>query len=543
MTRAIAATLLIMPAAFPQYFRGVNLSGAEFGQTHLPGVFNTDYTFQSENSFRYFGGRNLDLLRFPIQWERIQPSLSGPLDPNYLALLKQSIAWSKAHGGKFILDIHNYARYSINENGSLNTYVIDNPVAGVVRVSGADLADLWQRLSAEFQNEDGVYAYDIMNEPHDMGPANWKTISQTVLNAIRSSGDSKLIMIPGDSWSSANRWITTHGTQAWINDPANNFLYEAHQYFDSDESGTYATSYDAELRRNPNLENVGPVRLAPFLSWCQSNHVTGYLGEYGIPNTDSRWLTVLDNFLAALDQAGFNGTYWAAGEWWGSYPLSVQPQGNFNIDRVQMPVLSAHLAPGTFTSVSAASYSGAIVAPESLVAAFGANLSSATAIDIAGAVALPLFVSGTQINYVVPADLAPGHYRVAVTSAGSVIAQGNLELDPVAPALFPTTAQLVRVHPDGSQTIEAVSGPIDFGDASDRVFIVLYGTGFRHLSRSTLQIGAGKLAIAYAGAQGTSPGLDQLNAELPRSLAGTGQAAVVFTADGKTANPVTLSFR
>jgi len=30
-----------------------------------------------------------------------------------------------------------------------------------------------------------VYAYDLMNEPHDMGLGNWKTISQAVVDAIR----------------------------------------------------------------------------------------------------------------------------------------------------------------------------------------------------------------------------------------------------------------------------------------------------------------------------------------------------------------------
>ena len=550
--RVLAVALLLMPAGLvssshAQYLRGVNLSGAEFGASHLPGTFNTDYTFQSENSFRYFGGRNLDLIRFPIQWERIQPSLSGPLDAAYLALLKQSIAWSKTHGARFIIDVHNYARYSIDENGRLNTYVIDNPVGGVVRVAGSDLADLWRRLSLEFKDEDGVYAYDIMNEPHDMGPGNWKAISQLVLNAIRSNGDGKLVMIPGDSWSSASRWILTHGSQPWISDPSGNFFYEAHEYFDSDESGTYVMTYDAELSRNSNLANVGPVRLAPFVSWCQANQVHGYLGEFGVPNSDPRWLNVLDVFLGALDRAGFHGTYWAAGEWWGNYARSVQPQGNFNIDRVQMPVLSAHLAPGTFTTVSAASYSGAVVAPDSLVAGFGTGLALANEIDIVGSagtvvLATPLFTSAVQINFWIPASLAAGQYRVAVKSAGSVIAQGNLELDPVSPSLF-AAAQIVRVHPDGSETIEDVLGAIDFGSQSDRVFVVLYGTGFRHSNSESLRIGGVNLPLAYAGAQGAVPGLDQINAELPASLAGRGQVSVVFTADGEAANPVSLTFR
>jgi endoglucanase len=324
------------------YLRGVNLAGAEFGQTNLPGVFNTDYTFPSEDTFRYFCTRNLTLLRFPIQWERIQPALSGPLDTRYLSLVKQAVAQSKAHGGKLIIVVQNFGRYSIMENGQLNMYIIDDASSGEVRVTTADLANLWVRLSTEFKNEDGVYAYDLMNEPHDMGDGDWMAISQAVVDAIRAHADGKLLMIPGDNWSSASRWVSTHGADAWIQDPANNFLYEAHAYFDFNESGTYAMNYDAELQLNADLANVGVARLAPFVSWCRDNEVCGYVGEYGVPDTDPRWLTVLDNFLKALDAAGFDGTYWAAGEWWGDYALSVQPATNFSVDRVQIPVLLAH---------------------------------------------------------------------------------------------------------------------------------------------------------------------------------------------------------
>ena len=55
-----------------QYFRGVNIAGAEFGMSHLPGIFNTDYTYNSELTFRYFAARNLSLVRFPLQWSSIR---------------------------------------------------------------------------------------------------------------------------------------------------------------------------------------------------------------------------------------------------------------------------------------------------------------------------------------------------------------------------------------------------------------------------------------------------------------------------------------
>jgi hypothetical protein len=37
------------------------MSGAEFGMIHIPGVFGTDYTFNSEQTFQYFSDKRLGL--------------------------------------------------------------------------------------------------------------------------------------------------------------------------------------------------------------------------------------------------------------------------------------------------------------------------------------------------------------------------------------------------------------------------------------------------------------------------------------------------
>lgn len=372
--RGAVITILLTTSAHAQYLRGVNLSGAEFGQDEIPGVFGVDYTYNSETSFRYFAAKNLGLIRLPVRWERLQPVLGGPLDTGNVALLKGDLAWAAAHGANVIIDIHNYGRYSINENGTLNVYVLDNVYGGITKVSGANLADFWTKMSSEFMGQPAVYAYDLMNEPHDMGTANWQAISQDVLSAIRANGDGTLIMLESDNWSGAYSWPMINGSTSWIADPMTNFMYEAHQYFDSDNSGTYAQTYDVELSGNPDLANVGVTRLEPFLEWCTNNNVRGYLGEYGIPNTDARWMTVLDNFLTSLDSAGFDGTYWAAGEWWGTYPLSVQPLNDFTGDRPQLAVLARHLTPLSFTSLPAGSFSGAFLAPDSLAVGYGAAL-------------------------------------------------------------------------------------------------------------------------------------------------------------------------
>ena len=580
--RVIGWTLLAAITAPAQYLRGVNIAGAEFGDGVIPGIYGQHYTYNSEQTFDYFAARSLPFIRLQVRWERLQPALRGPLDPVNLGYLKQDIAWAKAAGALVSIDAHNYGRYKINEQGTLKEYILDNAYNGVVKVSTADLTDFWVRMSNEFKNEPAVLAYDLMNEPHDMGSADWRRISQAVLNGVRANQDAKLIMIPGNSYSSATAWPQVNGPSGWIIDPANNFYYEAHEYFDHDYSGGYAWSYDQELAANPQLATIGRTRLKPFTDWCTANAVRCYLGEYGIPNNDVRWQTVLDQFLSALDAAGMPGTYWAAGEWWGTYPLSVQPLGDFAIDRPQTRTLLGHLAPGAFTSISAAADFGYAVAPGALVSGYGAGLASSIEAaaslplttrlrdtevrltDSNGAISLaPLvLVSPGQINYQVPAGTPAGRVDAAVLRGGTPVASGVLEVRAIAPTIFSANysgsgiaaAQVVRVKADGTQIYENVAiydsqqgkfvaVPVAF--QNDRLVLLLYGTGFAtaDAAHAAVTVGAVPLAVDYAGAQHQFPGLDQINAQLPVSLAGAGEVAVNVTVNGKAANTVTVVFQ
>src|SRR5258708_36601732 len=99
--------LLMTASSFGQYSRGINLAGAEFGDDHLPGIFGTHYTFNSETTYRYFGAKNLNLARLMLRWERLQPALRGPLDPNHLEEATNNIAWARRHADNVVLPTHN----------------------------------------------------------------------------------------------------------------------------------------------------------------------------------------------------------------------------------------------------------------------------------------------------------------------------------------------------------------------------------------------------------------------------------------------------
>ena len=235
-------------------------------------------------------------------------------------------------------------------------------------------------------------------------------------------------------------------------------------------------------------------------------------------------------------------------------------------------------------NVSAASYaSNATVAPESIVAAFGTNLASE--INAASAIPLPItlsgssiivrdsagferraplfFVSPAQVNYQIPAGTAAGRATVFITAADGQIAAGEITIANLAPGLFAANANgqgiaagvVLRIKSDGSQIYESIAQfdnatnrfvalPIDLGPASDQLFLVLFGTGFRaaeSLAPMVATLGGVTAETLFAGASPGLIGVDQLNLRLPRALAGRGEVEINFTINGQAANRLTVT--
>jgi uncharacterized protein (TIGR03437 family) len=85
---------------------------------------------------------------------------------------------------------------------------------------------------------------------------------------------------------------------------------------------------------------------------------------------------------------------------------------------------------------------------------------------------------------------------------------------------------------------------IDLSTSGDTVYLVLYGTGFRHFNSVPICSIAGQsIPASFAGAQGSFVGLDQVNIPLPPTLQGIGTTTLTLHVDGVVSNPVTLAFQ
>jgi len=326
---------------------GVSLAGGEFSaerpsfSNEQPGTFGQDYTFNSEESFKYFAEKGFRLIRVPFRWERLQPKPGGALDETELGHLRRCADWAKSSGARIILDCHNYARYVMPIGGVPRACALGERVGERVPITPEHLTNLWLRTAEALGDHQGIDGWGIMNEPHSLGRVPWKSVSQEVVQALRNAKDTKRIFVGGDDWSNAQRWVDINGDKPWIRDPLGRTVYEAHCYFDSNGSGKYIRSFSREREEDRRVVNRGVDRVMPFIDWCQRNRVTGMIGEFGAPANDPEWQEVVKAFVQVLSDAAMEGIWWAAGEWWGSYPLSIQPTRNFTKDSPLLKVLQS----------------------------------------------------------------------------------------------------------------------------------------------------------------------------------------------------------
>ena len=325
-------------------YTGVNLFGAEFGESVLPGTHGQHYIYPNQTEVDYFRSNGMNTIRLPFRWERLQRSANAALNATELNRMNTFVSAATAKGMFVILDPHNFARYFPQPQGDENFQT-----ASVGRIGNtlpySAFADFWSRIANVYKTNDHVI-FNLMNEPNSMPTEDWVAAANAAIAAIRAAGATNLILVPGNQWTGAWAWSQNfYGTPnavALLNivDPANNHAFEVHQYLDSDSSGGSAGIVSA---------NIGVQRLTGFTQWLRTNNKKGFLGEFAVAAStigsapsqigDEAVNNLLGHLEANAD-VWLGWAWWAAGPWFTEYMFSLEPIGG---DRPQMAVLRTHV--------------------------------------------------------------------------------------------------------------------------------------------------------------------------------------------------------
>jgi endoglucanase len=312
-------------------YAGVNLAGADFGN-NVPGTYNTDYTWPTNGEVAYYQSRGMNFIRLPFRWERIQHTNGGTLYAPDFNMMNSLVSYATSHGMYVDLDPHNYMRYYPNPRTGEQTAT--NGLVGtqspIYSVSFADFSNFWYQVAAIYKTNNHVF-FGLNNEPANMQETQLVTALNTAIQGIRNAGASNLIFVPGNRWTGAWTWSNSDSygaanSNAMLNivDPGSNFVYEVHQYLDSNGSGN-----------NDGIVSVdiGWERLTNFTAWARSYHVAAFLGEFGVPGNTlgatpngGTALTNMLSYIGTNSDVWLGWSYWAGGPWWGSNPtFPIEP--------------------------------------------------------------------------------------------------------------------------------------------------------------------------------------------------------------------------
>jgi endoglucanase len=263
--------------------------------------------FPTTQELDYYKQKGMDLIRMPFLWERMQPGLlskNSPtanvdrsFNPEYAKQMDDFLTAADQRGMKVILDAHDYGRYNYQ-------------VVGASNITDDDFKQFWGQMAKTFGQHSSIYGYDLSNEPHDESNDTWHAAAQAGVDGIRATGDKHAVVIEGNQWAGTQSWAQNNSDLS-VQDPANNTIYEAHSYWDSDHSGQYnggaQGSYwravsDARNQRvlgpNEDPSDLGVNNAKPFVDWLKAHNAKGLIGEFGVPSWDANWVKMQDKFLA-----------------------------------------------------------------------------------------------------------------------------------------------------------------------------------------------------------------------------------------------------
>ncbi|QSQ17674.1 glycoside hydrolase family 5 protein [Myxococcus landrumensis] len=265
-------------------YRGINRAGMEYGNDWDGWTGQTYYEMpaspQIAAELAYYKAKGFNLIRLPISWERLQHTLLGPLDTAYSNGMMNYINLATAQGFTLVLDLHNYNRYATGAfdgaGNQTSNYV--QRVIGDGTLTVGHLADVWTKLANLVKTNPRVIL-GLMNEPHDlpMTSTTWFSGIQTVINAVRATGSTQLLLVPNSRGSDVGHWHTwapgggplDSVVALTITDSANNHAFDMHSYYPEGYGSNDESSYGAQLTAVTN--------------WARTHGKKLFLTEMGIP--------------------------------------------------------------------------------------------------------------------------------------------------------------------------------------------------------------------------------------------------------------------
>ena len=355
----------------PASLRGTNLVGMEggygFNQANGP-IPNSDYPVHSTSIVDYLASKKVNVIRMLFSWERMQSSLGGPIPAatsgnykTYFDDFKRIVDYATNVKGMTVI----IEPWQASASGGVGGPSWRGNLLGDGVVTSAHFADFWSKMATVFASNPRT-AIGLVNEPNAIDTMKWFAAAQTAITAIRTTGFSGDIHVPGNGWTGAGSWFeswydtaTTKRSNAygWLNargaglpltDSLGKLVVGVHTYADADAGGSTTSVVSGTITRE---------RVKVVVDWARTNGLKVFVGEVGMyagaTNASANWSSFISYLDANADTlTGF--AWWGCGKpgWWddvaasGGGHFSITPTSNSTSpDTVNMDMIESAFLP------------------------------------------------------------------------------------------------------------------------------------------------------------------------------------------------------
>lgn len=261
---------------------------------HLFSVYEDNYL--TESDFDNIKALGMNVVRLPFAWWNILAE-DGTLKTDAFTRLDWAVDCCRERGLYVILDLH-------AARGSQNNQDNSGEMNGSQLWKNATYQDqmlyLWECVSAHYQGNATIAAYDLLNEPggdlKSTGVVQWEYFDR-LYEAIRAIDPEHIIMMES-CWDPED--LPSPDRYGW-----ENVVYQYHWYKWNADNDFWAQKLNVDVKLHKMKETNHPV--------------PGFLGEFTLFQSMDAWKYALENY----SKAGLGWTIWTykvtGNSTWGLY--------------------------------------------------------------------------------------------------------------------------------------------------------------------------------------------------------------------------------
>lgn len=285
--------------AVAQMQRGINLGNT----LEPPQEAGWNNPKAEEYYFDMYQQAGFDFVRVPVRWDE-HTSKTAPykVDPIWMARIEQILDWGLSRGLYVVVNAH-HEEWIKSNYSQANRDRFDS---------------IWSQIAVRFKDKSERLLFEIINEPNGLTKAQNDDLHQRVIQLIRKTNPTRILIFQGHNWGGSNELI-----QAAIpNDPY--LMGSFHSYdpylFGLEGQGTWGTSSDY---------NALKAKFDAVKAWSKKNNIPVFLGEFGsLRKCD--YNSRMRHYKAYVDYSLLNGFAAAAWDDGGDFRIMLRAEKDWD---------------------------------------------------------------------------------------------------------------------------------------------------------------------------------------------------------------------